>query len=346
MSTNAAVAVDTTTNAPEIVSETMTPAERAYFSSRGEKTDGLNGAAVAPVTTPYPAETTQGATDVSGDIGDVPEVTIGEDGVARDSRTGQFVPKSAYLRVKAQNQDTSQRLAQVTEHLIRAKERFAVMAELGQQDDKPAPAAEPPADIDPLEDIFGAYNALKQELSSLKQKFETSTEETRAQFEARQLQEAAVRDMSAFAQKQPAFLDAYQYLVGQRHKELEAMGVEPGRRDGIVAKEARELITEALKGKVSGAERIYKLAQARGFAAKAAGTNGALDPKASAEIERINKGQAAAASLRGAGGASSVSEAITAQKLANMSDGDYSQARREYVAKHGTSAWNKLLGMG
>lgn len=296
--------------------------------------------AVPPVpdkTAPEPAND-----DTDGD--DLAEIETEDPDQPRDEK-GRFVPKSAYLRVKDEAKGTQQKLAQVAAELIRVREREAYKQELlnaaTQRQQEPEQAER---EISPEEDIFGAYKQLAAKLQKLEQGLGKQDQTVRQQIEAMQLQTAARTDLETFATKEPAFMEAYGYLVNQRDQELQALGVsDPGQRQSTIKAEARELMEGALRAGSSAAERIWKLAQARGFKAQPK-ADPPIDPKAAEQIERINKGKEASATLRGAGGTGDVGQTLTLSKIADMDESTYFRTRDQYVAKHGVGAWKKLTG--
>lgn len=328
--------------------DVLSPEERAYMESGGTTELGPAPAPSVPqppVTDDTGHDTDDGSDQNDDDTDDELLVEIDDAGNARDSKTGKFVPKSAYLRVKEEKSRVSDALTKVATELIRHRERTAVLQELATRREQPE--AEPEREIDPSEDIFAAYHQLSRKLQQIEAKVGKTDEETRSQLEQMTLQTAATRDMQVFSAQEPAFLDAYKFLAGQRDAELEAMGMsDPQARQERIRHETRELVQGALKSNVSGAERIFRLAQARGFQKPAVAAAPGLDPAATANIERINKGQKASASLRNAGGTSDAGQALTPQKLADMSDREFSEARTAYIKKHGSHAWDRLIGGG
>jgi hypothetical protein len=335
--------MSTETQGGMLSGDVLSAEERSFMESGG--TTALEPAPVPPVPAPVVTDTTPADT---GDATDLDDDGLDDDtdGPARDE-SGKFVSRSALLRVKEREKQTREALTKVATELIRHRERSAVLSELAARNDEPANQPQE-RDIDPTEDIFGAYAQLSKKLQAIEARVGESDAATRNQLEQMTLQAAATRDMQAFSAQEPAFLEAYKFLAGQRDAELDAMGMsDPRERQARIRQETRELVSGALKSNSSGAERIFKLAVARGFA-KAAEPSapGPLDQKATANIERINKGQKAAASLRNAGGTSDAGQALTPQRLADMSDREFSEARTAYIGKHGVHAWDRLIGGG
>lgn len=293
---------------------------------------------------PVPTQTAPEAANDDIDAEDLAEIETEDPDQPRDEK-GRFVPKSAYLRVKEEQKGTSQKLAQVAAELIRLRERDAYKQELLQAATQRQQEPEQPETMpDPETDIFAYVKWQAKEIERLKADSGQRDQATRSQIEAMQLQTAARTDLETFATKEPAFMEAYGYLVSQRDQELQALGVnDPSQRQTMIKSEARELMEGALRNGSSAAERIWKLAQARGFAAKPKGEP-PIDPKAAEQIERINKGKEASATLRGAGGTGDVGQTLTLSKIADMDEATYFRTRDSYVAKHGVGAWKKLTG--
>lgn len=278
------------------------------------------------------------------DADDVAEIETEDPDQPRDDK-GRFVPKSAYLRVKEESKGKDQKLAQIAAELIRQRERQATISDLMQSARPQQQEPEPDREISPEEDIFGAYKQLAAKLAKLEQGVGQRDQGLRQQIESMQIQTAARVDLESFASKEPAFMEAYGYLVGQRDQELQALGMsDPGQRQAMIKNEARELMEGALRNGQSAAERIWRLSQARGFKAQPKGEH-PIDPKAAEQIERINQSKLlAGATLRGSGAPGNAVEQLTLSKIADMDEATYFKTRDSYVAKNGIGAWKKLTG--
>lgn len=339
VSTQAAVS---TTPAPQIevtASDDFTPAERAYFESRGEKTDGLvpsvqNLAQDDPINANVAQE--------QDDVGVYDDDLDGDaDAPARDPKTGKFVPRSAYLRVKETAKTARNEAQTYRESLIAAKERLAILTEATAPPKQAAAEldlADGP-DIDPEQDIFGYAKQMKarfEKTQAMIAQMQRSTQEDRTN-------SAFVADMNRFKAAEPAFGDAFAYLVQQRHAEMEALGIDDkAERDRLLKEEARDVVAEALRAGKSPAERLFKLATARGFRKTTAAAPNAL-AEAAKQIEQLENGRRASASLRGAG-EGGMSEGFSIQEYLNSSEADGIRMREAYIAKHGPAAWRKVIG--
>lgn len=340
MSTEAATVSGSPPPAPKIeVSSTdeMSPAEREYFQSRGEKSDGL-----VSQGQPEPARADPQQPDAADDGDDDFDLDEAEDGPARDPKTGKWVARSAYLRVKETAKQTKAEAQAYRDNLIMAKERLAILTEAQapaqKVDAKDADLADAP-DIDPETDIFGALKQAHARLAKMQQRMQHNEKQTHED----RTQQAFTADLNRYRQQQPAFPEAFTYLVQQRHAELEALGVEDkAERDAMLKDEAREVVQAALKAGKSPAERLFKLATARGFQAKARAAPNSL-AEAAKQIEQLDNGRRASVSLRGAG-EGGASEGFNLNAYLNSSEGEGIQMRENYIAKHGQAAWKKMIG--
>lgn len=340
--------------------DSFTPAEAAYFNSRGADTAALeaeiasngSGEPAGGQQQPTPSgqgqdqNASQGAQDGQdeGDpeIGDDDElITVGPDGKPR-GKGGRFVPHAALHKEREKHKLTKQELDTVRERQARADERLRVLNEVlatadgkGADDGKPAPKA-----LDQIDPATQPLEALQAALAEIK-RLEGMVTETKTQQQeresARAMQAAYQNDALRYVQEKPEFKDAYQFLIQGRHRELEAMGMtDVGERNRFIANEERQIVANAFQSRRSPAQMLHNLAVARGFAPKAAPAP-AADPVK--KIEQIAQGQRqAGASLSGAGGSSG--EGLTAAALADMSEEEFASV----AAKLGKSKLRQLLG--
>lgn len=345
MSTEAAT-FTSSSPAPQIEvtnSDEMTPGERAYFESRGNDTSGIVKSDVPPQQSAPTAAQQPAAND--DDVDEDGEVVLDDKGNGRDPKTGKFVPKSAFLRVKGEAKEAKAQSQQLRDNLIAARERLAILTEAA------APAADiqkavkdlaDEPDIDPEIDIFASNKQLQARLA----KFEKLLQDSGRQTAEMQQRAAFQNDVQRYVSKVPDWQDAFNHLVGQRHAILEALGVaDKGQREAQLREEAQDVVRQALAAGRSPAEAFYQLAKASGYQARAAQQQGNPLAAAQEELNRLEANKAAGASLRGAG-SGGVGETLTLSALASMDEDSYMRARDTHVAKYGKAAWDKLLRGG
>lgn len=99
-----------------------------------------------------------------------------------------------------------------------------------------------------------------------------------------------------FAEKATDFPEAYKFLTQARMSEHIEAGFSPEEANALLIEEELSIVAKAYNDKVNPAERIYKLAKARGFATDKKAANTVKDFKA------IEKGVKASRSLKDGGG--------------------------------------------
>jgi hypothetical protein len=313
------------------------PADKPQTNDPAPKpTDGTNG-------------TGGGAGKSDADAGDLEpgEVTINADGKAIDSKTGRFVPKSAFLRVKGEASELKGANQNLTSELIKARERLAIFTEAtaaapaGQQQQR----TEPPKPVDPKEDIFGAFSYAMHQIGELQKQLEAANKgvtDTQQTIERNAVQSYARADAEAFAAKTADFNDALKHVSTAIEKMALRAGADAESAKKAVVQQLAAVIDANRKANKSWASEVYEYAKEIGYAPR--GQQGETDAqrKAREDIERIDAGAAAGHSLRGAGGGG-VGERLTAAKIAGLSEGEYFTTRKAYIAKNGKDAWDRLV---
>lgn len=215
------------------------------------------------------------------------------------------------------------RRKELAEKVQKMEDRFAQLMEKFQ---KPEPQA-PSFDDDPFENLKFQQEQLNQKL----QTHEQTINEQRQTFEQqRQQQELVSRyqmDAVDFAKEHGDFQEAYGFLMKQRQQELQAFGYDPQQAAQIIAQEEIGAAYKAFEDGVSPAERIYRIAQVRGYKKSEPATN---EPSAEAKkLETVAKGVENSKSLSGGG---KVEKDLSLEALAEMEDDEFDQA------------WAKLIG--
>lgn len=122
-----------------------------------------------------------------------------------------------------------------------------------------------------------------------------------------------------FAGKTPDFMEAYNFLVASRVDELKSAGFteEEAKREAV--KNERIIAEKAYNDEVNPAERMYQLAQKRGYSKK--------DSASADKIQQMDKGLKASQTLHG--GAKSDGDvsidSLNAAELAMLSDAEFDE---------------------
>lgn len=260
-------------------------------------------------------------------------------------------------RIAAERQELLDRFSRADERLKIISEAMATPegGQQQQQEEDPQP--------DPEKDIFGAFQWAQRQIGKLSEKLNSIEQGAVDQTQETEIANAYRADAGRYAQSEPAFAEAYVYLITQRDRELELAGVTDKRaREQQIVREEKGLVAGAIKANRSPAEMIFKMAEGRGYKKTAAPpppangggeqqqkdpkaldapVNGSKPPPAQAapppaqqqqqkaptvteEIEAIKRGQEAAASLSNVGGGAPVQE-LTSAALADMSEEDFNK---------------------
>lgn len=269
----------------------FTPEEKASF-------DAMNPAAqpdapAAPSTDAPAADTSSGSTSQADTTGGVPaqddddEIEgaapkMGADGKPeRDTRRVSF---HKFKKTEEQLELTRAELAKRSEEAARVDERLKMINEaLSVSPQQQARNEEDDPKPDPEQDILGYMRWQDRQLAKLGSKlgeYETERTETRAQA---QLKNDYQDDARSFAQQEPSFGQAYNFLMMNRTaeiasyrfgKDLSKAATDNNHKltraefkeitDTVVAEE-RELVANAMQSNRSPAALLYSIARGRGF---------------------------------------------------------------------------------
>lgn len=319
--------------------DAFTAEEQAAFDAYANGAE----APAAPVSSPEPAPAAPGAPEAPaaapaapadaaapGDVVDPDAEDI--DDVEKNK--GKFVRHGALHKERMRRKEVERQLAEIQERFTRGDERFRLLTQAMQAAPQAQPPAqpaqpEPPKAPDPNEDIFGYAKHLEAQIAALQsgQQQMTEAQAQRAQAERAAQEEHAIvsafqRDHARLVQADPAYGDAYGYLIQGRVAELKMFGLDD--RQAIAQANADELsfVRACFERGVSPAEQAYALAKSRGFAPKAPAAPAAPPAETPAERQtRLALGQAASKSLSSAGGAPAGE--VTLDMLASMSEPEF-----------------------
>jgi len=272
--------------------------ERQYLESGGEETE-------APaVEAGQPAEAEQKADapdEQPTEDDDYVEVVEGKEGK-------KFVPHGAMHRERELRKAREAELAKERESKVRVEERLKLIAEALQAQNQQQQAPEDP-EPNEEEDPIGYIKWQKREMARIANRVDNFERTTQASTQERAIHQAYAADAQRYASQNAEFAEAYRFLIAGRDAELQAYGIhDPAERNERINAEERELVRAALSEGASPAERVFKLAQARGYAkAQRAAQAAAQQPQSQTQskIDEINRGQQAAKSLSNVGGGNS-----------------------------------------
>lgn len=267
------------------------------------------------------------------------EIVIDEQGAHREKKSGRFVPKSAYLRVKGEASEAKKASDTMLRELVASKERLALLIE-ATQPAKAVEQVEAATPIDPKEDLLGAFNQLVKKIDELQNTSTKTATETKAALDARALQDWTMNDARSFSSKTPDFKAAFDHAVSIQEAAQVALGLDEADAKAAVQAQLKALIADAKKAGKSWSERVYNYAKLVGY--KPQVQNPAPNQQAVDEIARINNGQNASQTLRGSGSSGGI-EPMTRDRVAVLPEAEYLAHRASYIKKNGQAAWDKFM---
>ena len=278
---------------------------------------------------------------------------VGADGKPAH-RPKKRVTLNKYLKVEERAKAAEEKLAAGAAREARLDERLKIINEaIAPRPETAKTAAEADPEPDKEADLFGWLDWKGRQDTKRDKELSDLRAERQAEVEERNLATAYEEDATAFVREEPNFGPAYQFLMNNRVFELAQYYFnkdlsEPGMKvtvdeirkiQATISAEERELVKQAIANDQRPAERMYKLAKARGYRPQAPAADGAAaapangkNGKAAAipgslaespgvisvtdEIARIKAGTEASKSLSGGGGAPA--SPLTAKQLADM----------------------------
>ena len=357
----------------------LTDEERKYFETRGESGLTVPGetpaAPAAPPTPPAappsppaaaPAPPQQTAPEPLGEDDDDDE---GEGAVDQAGKPIRRIPLRKFKALEERYSNTNKELSsararqqELEQILSRADERLKIINEALAQPEPRGEELEPEDPRpDPRIDVFAymdwkerqdarTYQMMREQLDGLNNRHGDIEEQQQAQLEQTQLVNAFRNDALAYAQGNPNFGPAYQFLMGMRDAQYEALGLADRnvRRDRINAEEAA-IVRSAYAEGMNPADRLYRVAVASGYRPNGNGAAPMPMPPApapaaanvAAEIAAARNGQRAALSLSQGGGAPA--DQLTSQLLADMPQDQFNRIK-ERIERTNPLRWRELMG--
>lgn len=315
--------------------ETVSPAEREYFNSRGEKP--------IPDGDAEPVEAEAEASEPEADINE-PEADEPDEAEAKDEQPEpeeeekpkkKSVPYDSLHKERERRKEVERALAAEREKFTRADERMRLLFEAQQ------PKQEAPPPPDPREDPIGAIEYTRQQMEAFQQQQQRAAQEYQQQQQLSAIDNTYRQSWGQFSAAKPDAIDAYNHFISVTGVFLDMQGVPQEQINQLIENEERKIAYAAMQRGLNPAELIYERAKTMGYAPKAAAPveDDSAARKADADIDRRQKAAGASKSLGAASGARSGS-APTMQELADMSEDEYADFR----AKIGERKWQKMMG--
>jgi hypothetical protein len=295
----------------------LSPGERAFFTSRGEKP--------IPADAPKPEKVTESQVPASEDTA----AAADKDPPVQDlkEREPPHVPYEALKDERTKRQQTEERLRQSELQQARMEERFKMLLDTSRA--APPVTPKPPPRVD--EDIFGAVEHLGKELDRRGQEIDGYKQRLANEEKNKQMREWAESHEAHFAKDNPDYYKAIHFMRLGRSMELNALGVQPGQQmKDQLEREEFDLMRRAATLKKSPARMAFEIAKARGFTKdmQLPGWNDrsheAPQADAGAQLDRVEAGQRQSGSMSDIGGASKPTADLKLSDLGKMSEKEFS----------------------
>lgn len=240
-----------------------------------------------------------------------PEVKPEEAKTERESDDPETKYNNVRAALKEERQEKAALKRQLDELGERSRQFDSIRHELEEHRRKVKEAEEKARfEENPAEYLKTQVETLNERQQQL---LEESTRANQEYIKQAQFMQSVQSQTAAFAKETADYVDAFSFIHDRRLKEYEVLGVPAEEWEGRFNQESIDFAGHAMRQGKNPAEMVYKMAGAWGY------TKSQQKPKAETEIERLQAGQAAAATLsKGGAGEESV-----LKRIEEMSDKEF-----------------------
>lgn len=268
----------------EGVSETISDSEELSNNDTGTTDDSRNVAPNSEVDAESSHETTEPETDDDGE--NAPENTRDYEKAFKAERYKRRELKEALETQAKKAAEMEETLAQLKQSMLTPKTESSNVL----------PEIIPDPDEDPLGyqqyELDKIKEAVIKQNEYLNQQHESAIRQAQRQAFLNSYQKSA----QEFAKTNADFYEAYKYIVGEKTKEYLALGYNQQEADSLLIEDEFAMAAKAYQDKANPAERIYKLATARGYTPT---PTSKAPPK---DLANVKKGLDNSKSLKSGGG--------------------------------------------
>lgn len=247
-------------------------------------------------------DTTTETQEVTQNVTDEPKVE------KQETREKKFVTIDALHEERMRRRETSAKLADLEGKYAKAEERLQQLAERFKPQG-------PKYEENPAEYLRQNLEKTQSEIEEIRRFREEQASVQKQQQREMELINKYRSQADSFRAQTPDFDKAYQFLMEARLSELDAAGYSKDEAIQIIRGDEKALVEDAFKRELNPAERIYKMAKARGFVNE--------KPKAEEHIETLQEGVKASKTLSKGGGGTKTGQSL--EWLAGLSDEDFSK---------------------
>lgn len=331
----------------------LSPAEKDYFSSRGEKGPANEPAPEGDAPKAAKAEAAPEAPAKPEADGVKPETTDDEgDADKGDQPVSYRALKAERERRKEAERQAKEANDRYTRNLEIMNQRLAQMQAAGIVPQAPvpgqpgAPQPQPAADEmpDPEVDFFAHQKWLANKVKAFEEEKQAAVRQQQERQQVEQIQTRVLNDWKSIAletaKEDPEFAQAYEYATRKIVDELVVLGYD---RAAAVAKARNDELKFAYDNLRQGrnpARILKQMAEIRGwkYQPPEAAAEPAVEPK---RLDSIAKGQEANKSLATAGTGGTARGTLNASSLLEMDDSEFAALLK---TKKGTNAFKAAAG--
>tara|TARA_Y100001963_G_C6790799_1_gene455284 strand:- start:4421 stop:5374 length:954 start_codon:yes stop_codon:yes gene_type:complete len=253
------------------------------------------------------------------------------------------VPLQELLYERRRRQELERKLDGQGQNLAIINERLQQAAARDQQAARQAQVQKeqeerPDEEEDPVGHANWRINQVERQLQGLGQMARQGVDLHRSLVNQNQHQSIISQSQSLqndFAQKQPDYWDAYNFLIDTRRNELKAMGYDGPSLEQVIDNEKSMIVQNSMNADQNGqfqgwkqnpAAVVYQLATQRGFRGAQAPQQAPQQSRGQQRVERLAEGVRSATGSAGSRGAGGSPHSL--ETLAQMTDAEFDRFRR------------------
>lgn len=315
--------------------DAFSPEELAAIADMSDDAPGDDGSIAAPEPAAPAAPT---AEDLEIDVPEAPAAAVAPE----RSRTvpQQALHQEREKRRAAEKKALERETELAAEKAARAQDQAVLQARVDmiaklaetQAAVPVAPVAEealPDKTTDPIGYFEALTGRMQKRLEAQDGMLRGFAEQQRRAQQGAELRAWGMAQENEFAEREPDYSDAMEFLKASRRAELRALGVtDAAERERTIAQDVNTIALVARRDGANFAERLFKTAQERGFVKKAAAPAvpaapaiPALDAEFSSAAARAERGRENAMTLSTVGSAPAAK--LSVERIANMSESEF-----------------------
>lgn len=302
----------------------------AFFKSGGKAMDEPPPVADTPEATPEPEAKPDRARDEGGRFAkaeDKPEPKAEAKDAKAEGKPDAKTPPEGYVPHGALHEERERRKKMQAELDDIKRRNEAMEARFGQLMERFKPQA-PDLQQDPVGHLSHRLNELGQEVQQQRDYRQRNEAQIAQQQQWQQFLNAYGAASQQFTQSQPDYVKAHSALMTAMIADYQALGYDQAQATQMANQQEVQIAAKAFQDGVNPAERVYRLAQRRGYKLEAA----PVDPAAKLAVIEQGQRKSPEFSPGGAGRPKLTLEAVAAMSDEDFGKLDWEKTMRELAA--------------